>query len=363
MIAHGSLISELEETIRSGSRDKRVDSLRKITSLFLAEADRLNDKQVNVFDDVLCHLIEKIETRALAELSQQLAPIQNAPNEALHRLARHDSISVAGPVLTQSKRLSTSELIEIASVKSQAHLLAISGRNQIESLLTDVLVKRGDNDVLARLVKNPGAHFSEGSFAALIGRADGNESLAIQISRRLDLPWQMFRELLQRATEAVRAKLLAMAQPEARAEIQAVLEQIANDVGAETATSRDFSHAHRLVLLMKERNELNEEAIRGFVRGNKYEELVAGLSVMCGLPFDIIDRLMHSERGDALLIPCKSAGFEWATVRNILKNRPAWKVISEADLEKASNDYVNLSKSTAERVNRFWQVREKVKTG
>jgi uncharacterized protein (DUF2336 family) len=361
MIAHGSLIIELEDSIRHGSRDKRVDSLRKITNLFLADVDRLNDKQVNVFDDVLCHLIDKIETRALAELSQSLAPIQNAPNETLHRLARHEQISVAGPVLTQSPRLSTSELVEIANVKGQAHLLAIAGRAHIDVPLSDVLVRRGGNDVLTRLVKNAGAHFSEGGFATLIDRADGNESLAIQIGRRLDIPWKMFRELLQRATEAVRAKLIAMARPEAQGVIQKVLEQIANDVGTEVSTPRNFSHAHKLILLMKEKNELNEETVRSFVRGNKYEELVAALSVMCGLPFDIIDRLMHSERGDSLLIPCKAAGFEWATVRNILKNRPAWKVISEIDLEKAWADYINLSKTTAERVNRFWQVKEKVK--
>lgn len=362
MIANGSLIQELEESIRSGSRDKRVDSLRKVTNLFLAEADRLNETQVHVFDDVLCHLIEKIETKALAQLSQQLAPIMNGPHETIHRLARHDSISVAGPVLTQSKRLSTSELVDIANVKGQAHLLAISARNHLESPLTDILVQRGDNNVLTRLVRNPGAHFSESGFAALVGRADGNESLAIQIGRRLDIPWQVFRELLRRATEAVRAKLLAVARPEASGEIHDVLEQIANEVGAQTAAPRDFSHAHKLVLLMKEKNELNEEAVRGFVRGNKYDELVAALSVMSGLPFDIIDRLMHSERGDALLIPCKSAGFEWSTVRNILKNRPSWKMISEHDLEKAWADYINLSKSTAERVNRFWQVKDKVKS-
>ncbi|HTP92554.1 MAG TPA: hypothetical protein VMJ52_12510, partial [Xanthobacteraceae bacterium] len=61
-----SLIAELEDAIQSGSKDKRIDALRRITDLFVADADRLNDQQIDVFDDVLGHLIKRIEARALA---------------------------------------------------------------------------------------------------------------------------------------------------------------------------------------------------------------------------------------------------------------------------------------------------------
>ncbi len=39
-----SLIAELESAIQSGSNDKRVDTLRRITDLFVADADRFNDQ-------------------------------------------------------------------------------------------------------------------------------------------------------------------------------------------------------------------------------------------------------------------------------------------------------------------------------
>lgn len=353
-------VSEIEQSIHSGSREKRVESLRKITNLFLSSADRYNDEQIDVFDNVLCRLAEKIETRALAELSQRLAPIGNAPNEVIQRLARNDEIAVAGPVLTDSKRLNDGDLVEIASTKSQAHLLAISGRRSLASTVTDILVERGESDVLHRLLKNTGSRFSDNGFSALIAKAGSDESLAEQIGRRLDIPLKLFRELLARATEAVRAKLLAMRRPETQNEIEQLLAQISDQVAGEEAAPRDFSAAHRHVLALQKKGALNEEAILSFVRANEYENLVAGVSVLCGLPFDLIDRLMHIERGDALLIPCKAAGFEWPTVRNILKNRPAWRVMSEADMEKARTDYVKLSKPTAERINRFWQVREKI---
>ena len=164
MDAHNSIIAELEAAISGNSKEKRVDTLRRVTDLFLCDADRFNDVQVEVFDDVLCHLIKRIETKALAELSARLAPVGNSPAELIRRLARNDDIVIAAPVLTQSARLTADDLIEIAQTKSQAHLLAISGRTQLDEAVTDQLLSHGDYEVAQKLARNAGARFSETGF-------------------------------------------------------------------------------------------------------------------------------------------------------------------------------------------------------
>ena len=60
-----SVVTELEDALKTGSPDKRLATLRKVTGLFLDELNRLNEQQIAVFDDVLVHLIQKIETKAL----------------------------------------------------------------------------------------------------------------------------------------------------------------------------------------------------------------------------------------------------------------------------------------------------------
>ena len=65
-----SIIAELEDAVRAGSPTKRVETLRQVTDLFLHDGERLSDEQVKVFDDVLCLLIARVETRAKAELEQ-----------------------------------------------------------------------------------------------------------------------------------------------------------------------------------------------------------------------------------------------------------------------------------------------------
>ncbi|MBV1700167.1 MAG: DUF2336 domain-containing protein, partial [Hyphomicrobiales bacterium] len=224
-----SLIAELEDAIQSGSKDKRVDTLRRITDLFVADADRFSDQQIEVFDDVLGHLIKRIQGKALTELSQRLAPVNNAPIEVVRRLARDDDITIAAPVLRQSSRLTDADLVDVANSKKQGHLLAIAARPTVGSQVTDVLLRRGDRDVFHALAENAGASFSESGFATLAKHAEKDEHLAESVGLRFDVPLSIFRQLLLRATEVVRSRLLALAGPESRDRIRHVLAAICED--------------------------------------------------------------------------------------------------------------------------------------
>jgi len=130
-----------------------------------------------VFDDVLCLLIARVETRAKAELSRRLAPIDYAPFEVIQHLAWDDEIEVAGTVLAQSSRLGTETLVEIASRKGQDHLLAISGRPDLPAAVTDVIVDRGEGRVIRKLANNASANFSEEGYSAIVARAEGDDEL------------------------------------------------------------------------------------------------------------------------------------------------------------------------------------------
>ncbi len=356
MQVQASLVGELEAAIKSGSRDRRVELLRRITDLFLSGVNRLNDEQIDVFDDVLTHLAEKIEAVALRELSERLAPVDKAPPDVIRRLAFDDEIAVAAPVLSGSSRLSTVDLVQIAKTKSQAHLLAISDRPQLAEPVTDVLLDRGNDQVVLKLAANSGARFSPSAFASLRQRAEGSEELGEGLLRRLDLPIELFRELLLRATEAVRCRLLSGASPERQAEIHLVLANVATRVDRQA--HRNYAEAMATVTLMHERRMLNEAAVFQFAMSGRYEQMVAAIAVSCQLPIDLLDRLMHGERVDPLFVLCKAAKFEWRTARAILRIRSIDRPTSEDDLSQAKIDYAMLTAATAQRVMRFWQVRE-----
>jgi uncharacterized protein (DUF2336 family) len=352
-----SIISELEDAVRTGSSAKRVDTLRQVTDLFLHDGDRLNDDQVKVFDDVLCLLIARVETRAKAELSKRLAPLDYAPFEVIQTLAQDDEISVAGEVLTHSNRLATETLVQIASTKSQEHLLAISGRADIPAEVTDVIVDRGEGRVIRKLATNSGAHFSDQGYSTIVARAGEDDELTAILGLRPDLPAHFLRDLLRRAKEAVRARLLAMAPPSMREEIRLILNAIARE---EPAKGRSYAVAEKIVRMMKQLNELDDAAVYEFAETKKFDEVTVSLGLLNDMPFDLVGRLMEGARNDLILIPCRAAKLNWPTVESILRNRPVPQKIDELTLGLAQRDFRKLSMETAQRTVRFWLLHNRI---
>lgn len=355
-MAAASLISDLEDVVQRGTPEKCGEMIRRITALFLDGAPRLNEDHVRLFDDVFIRLIEEIEVRARAELARRLAPVANAPLKAVRRLAKDEDISVAGPVLEQSARLNEIDLLDIAKSKGQAHLFAISSRAGINESIADILVHRGDRDVLRKVTGNLGAQFSESGYSSLVKRAEQDGVLAEMIVCRSDVPDHLFRELLVRATEVVRDRLLAAARPETQADIRRVLARVSSEVGAGTRPIRNYEEAVRKVRALDELGKLDESELVEFAKTNQYEETVAALAELSAAPVEVVGKLMDGERPDPVLILCKAAGFDWTTARSIILARPGNQGKAGPSLEAAFANFDKLSPSTAKRVVRFWQV-------
>jgi uncharacterized protein (DUF2336 family) len=350
------MIPELEDVIQRGSRAKRADALQRITALFLDGAKSYSDEHVALFDDVFGALIEEIETKARAELSRNLAPVGNAPVKVLRTLANDDDIAVAGPVLKYAPRLGETDLIGVAQTKSQAHLYAISSRPAIGAAVTDVLVDRGDSEVVRCVADNRGARISRNGFVSLVKRAEGDGILAEKVGLRPDIPEPMFRELLSKAAAVVRGRLLAAAPAGGKAEIQRVLAKVSKEVAARVGP-RDYGAAQRIVLSLERAGRLNEQAVAAFCAEGKFEETAVALAILAKVPVDVIDRLMDGDRPDPVLILCKAIGLSWSTVKAVIMLRAEAKS-GAAGLDAAFANYERLSQQTARRVVRFWQVRQ-----
>lgn len=185
------LIAEIDAALSKASDTHRLKILRGVADLFVGGAEVFSESHVAIFDDVIGRLIEKTELPALIELSARLAPIDNAPANVIGRLAHHDDIAVAGPVLEKSHVLTDDVLAEIAGAKGPRHLAAIAGRAQIVQTVTDILVERGNSEVARKAISNLGASFSELGFVRLIGRAKTDKPLAASISSRIDMPTEL----------------------------------------------------------------------------------------------------------------------------------------------------------------------------
>ena len=360
MDTRGSLIGELEQAIASGTAERRVASLWHVTDLFITGASRYSDEQISLFDDVITRLAAQIEVTARAKLARLLAPVANAPVNTIKALAFDEEIEVAGPVLARSERLDEETLRENAATQSQLHLLAISKRRILSEAVTDVLIERGDSRVARSVTRNAGARFSDAGIEMLVMRSAGDDVLAERLGLRSDIPRQHFVRLIARASDAVRAKLAA-ANPGAVEEIQSVITEVVGKIRADAVIqSGDYMAARRKLEALQRAGSLSEATIYECAKARRFEETVAALALMCGVPIEVAETALFDDAPDTTLILAKAAGLSWTTVKFVLLLRTGGHGVSARELEDALKSYEELSDESAQLAVRFYQRRRRL---
>lgn len=351
-----NLLEELQAALSHGTVARRVETLRRVTDLFVGNAVDYSDDHVRVFDDVFQCLIEQIEVSARALLADRLAPIASAPPKIIRTLARDEVIEVSGPVLSKSERLDEATLIEIARSRGQAHLKAISLRRVLSEALTDVLVTRGDEDVVQSTVSNPGARLSEGSLTDLVNRAERDDDLATCIGLRPDLPRHHYLKLIAKASLSARKKLEA-AHPGLAEEVSSVVQEAAQRVRA-AATTRQTEMARALVKSLHEDGRLNEFQVSTFAEQGKFDETNAGLAALADVAIETAETMMIDSRTEGVMILAKVAGMSWSSVRAIITMREKLSGGSQTDMLTLRDTYEALRSSTAQQVLRFYRMQQ-----
>lgn len=358
MAVANSLIPGLDEIVRSGDPKRRGEAVQKISDLFLRGASRFQPAHVDLFDGVFASLVPQTDAEARSALADKMSLLANAPPRLVAMLVHDDEVLIAGPLLRRSPLIDEATLIDIAKAKGQSHLLAISDRHTLSPVLTDVIVRRGDRDVIRRVAGNAGAVFSQIGYTGLIRRAGDDGVLAVTVGQRRDLAPEHLKSLLAQSVEVVRRRLFDMAGPEQRVAINRAMQDISGTPKHLTIT-RDFATAQRNVRKLHQAEELNEGALLRFARAHQYEETAATLAALSGVRIGTIDQLLKGDRDDPMLILGKSIGISWATVRALMTLRLGpGRSPAPHDVEEARQNFERLVPATAQRVLTFWQTRE-----
>lgn len=352
-----SLIPGLDDIVERGDPQRRAKAIRQISDLFLQGAGHFRPEHVNLFDGILTGLVSETEIGARAELAERLATIPNAPPTLVNRLVRADEVAIAGPLLRYSPVIDEPTLIDIARAKGQGHLLAISGRPSLSTDLTDVIVNRGDREVIRSVAGNAGALFSSSGYTGLLKRAGDDGILALTVGQREDISPALLESLLASSVDVVRRRLFEAANPARKAAINKTMIAIVGG-SKRAASSRDFSAAQRAVISRHQADGLHEATLLELAKAHNYEESIATISAMSGVRISTIETLMTGERHDPILIMGKSLGLEWATVRALILLRLGPnRMPSATDIEMARVNFERLVTATAQRVMNFWKAR------
>ncbi|TPQ32824.1 hypothetical protein C2U70_20850 [Bradyrhizobium guangdongense] len=354
-----ALVDELESIFASKDVAQRATILRRVTDLFVGGSGRFSDDQIELFDDVMGRLVETIERDARAQFGRNLAGLSDAPPKTIRALALDDAIEVAGPVLQRSERIGDDGLVEVARLKGQDHLLAISNRKVLAETVTDVLVDRGNAAVLSSTARNGGARFSGRGVVNLVEKAQADGGLALSIWSRADIPRQNLIRLFADASEAVRTQMVELDPRRAVLIAAAVAEASDQLQGLTRAATDEFAKAMSYVQSLHVAGELKEAQIHAFANEGSFDKVTAALSLVCDLPIAVVERAFVQTQTDQILVMARAVDLSWVTTVALLLLRAGVSGSSRPELDRCFTSFSKLQTKTAQTALQFYRMREK----
>ena len=359
MGAYEGLLDQLEDAVGGGSLSRRADVLRRVTDLFMAASGSFSEPQLELFDEVMTRLAEGVELAARAAFGSRLATAIDAPLKVIRMLAFDQAIEVAGPVLSQSERVTEEMLVENARTMSQDHLLAISKRNQVNESVTDVLLARGNMAVVSSTAGNSGSRFSKSGFSALVDKALRDNRVALCVWSRPDIPRHELIGLFQRVSDEVRATLEAAKPRQAdqiRAAVAAASERIQRMARAGSGRHRE---AREEVEELQSQGRLDETSILGFARMKDFDRTAVALSCLCDISIGVVERALVQHRVEQVIVLAKAAGFSWETAKALLLLKARNANFAQADLDQYCASFTRLQAKTAKTALQFYRLRDR----
>ena len=122
--------------------------------------------------------------------------------------------------------------------------------------------------------------------------------------------------------------------------------------------SNIYFAAKRAVAVQHQRGNLNENSILEYARSHKIEEAMVGLSLLCSLPVDVVERALVDNNREMALILAKALDFKWETAMSLLFLGAKDYRISSRDLDGLREEFASLNTETSRDVLKFYQSRK-----
>ncbi|MCW5725156.1 MAG: DUF2336 domain-containing protein [Maricaulaceae bacterium] len=354
-----SKLHRLVDLARERSSERRRDLLREITNLFFDAPPEQGSAAGDQFDDVLSRLAAQTAQDARAELSRRFADSPLAPRGLIMQLAR-DAVEVAAPVLQKSAVLTEDDLVRLAEDTGPDHLKAISQRERVPERVSDVIVRKGDDETLAVLVGNEGAALSRHSYEAVARRAETSPALQAPLVARAATPPDLLNDLMLVVETSLREQIMRRfesIEPEALEEAMALSHRRLSE---RLKQDQELEEAQRRIAAMKLRRQLDGPLLARLLREGDMPAFLAGFAELTEIDIASARRAIESESVDPLALACKAAGFDKALFVTLAVLRGGAASGAIGDARELGAIYDALTADDARRAMRFWRMRKEL---
>jgi uncharacterized protein (DUF2336 family) len=334
---------DVQALARDPSPANRAATAAKIAGQF---NESLGARELRLAEDIFRMMVRDAEVRVREALSANLKSNSRLPHDVAIALAK-DVDSVALPMLSACDVLTSDDLIQIvASQGTPTRLDAIAGRARVDARVSAALVDAGSETLVAKLLANPGAAFSEPTLHRVVDRFGDSEAVQEPLISRDVLPVTIAERLVTRVADHLRAHILAKhnISPEVATDLVLHSRERAT-VGLAMGASEDSLAALARQLSEKERLTASL-VLRAICMGNLrfFEHAVAALA---HVPVANARLLIHDRGGLGFKTIWAKAGLPGAHFRAV---RAALDVVEQTELDGRVLDPERYSRRIIERI-------------
>jgi uncharacterized protein (DUF2336 family) len=343
------LLAELDAT-EGWPSERWATVVDQTAKLLLCSSENLSASKIDLFDSVFGRLIERVDTQALAKLSQKLSETKHALPQVSRRLALDENESVWAPAL-KSRGIAQTVLFEVIQSRGLGHRLAIASRQSVDPSLSDALIRCGQPDIHHALVQNLGAKMSEAGWARLAELGQSDRALAEKLGRRRDIPDPIKRNIHAKLDDAHLRELSARP--------RVIRDQIEDSIAHKPAAGlsnldpAELARAQARMAEIARTGKLRDSTVNRAAAARDYVEIAAALAVLSGSSIDVVVALIAGDKVEGLVLACKAARLSWGTTKMVVQNRPGLPPVPADEMAKAQETFKSFSLSAAQLTVRF----------
>lgn len=356
-------LAELETWARDPSRDNWSHLLKVLTDIFTSDIEAHAARHGDAYADVVCKLLDEVAAEVRVELSERVAPMGKFPKQVVTRLANDEDATVASPVLEHSPVLTEAELIGIIDMMLPARSLAISKRKQLGERVTDMLVKRGDDDTIRTMTANPGAEFSDHTYRLVAEKAKNDPGLQESLVSRDDMTQAIAIQITPFLSAALKERLRTL---DMSSEGGSLLDSLSDVTGAaaQKKTGRqERAEAYAAAEQVRAGDAKASDVAQKMAEAGEMHTLVPFLAGIALLSEKSVSASMTNPNGTPLAVTCKGLGLTKEAFSAIAKLRAKDLGMSSGEALRYIDGYAKLNSAEAEKTLHMLQDKEKKSGG
>ncbi len=328
------------------SSDARRRLLHAVTDLFFYDPEPTGMSKHH-YGEIALRALPHLDAEARQGYADEVAAEPNLPRSVANALAGDAESVVARLVLRLSPVLTDRDLAAIALNQSQEHLAAIAERVRLSEGITDILVERGDNDVLKTVGGNEGAAFSEEGFDRLLERGREEPAIPRTVAIRSDLSEGRAERVMRMLVELGEDDDLAL-QPESEA--AAIARQ----------ARRQRLEVSQLLKDLKSKARVVDEVLIMLAEEDRAYHLAQVIARASDIGVEQALRALLRRDVSGIALACRALDVGFPAFAAILGLRSRRLMFANKDIEEDLRRYAQIDMTAAERGMRFIRIKAKV---